>query len=69
VWAGRQAVGLGLHGEVDATSLQTLLEGRDPKSGTPLGRSLIDLPDGRARAVAGFDATFSAPKSVSVLWA
>jgi hypothetical protein len=69
VWAGRQAAGLGLSGEVDATSLQTLLEGRDPHSGTPLGRSLIDLPDARVRAVAGFDATFSAPKSVSVLWA
>ena len=38
-------------------------------SGTPLGRSLVDLPDARVRAVAGFDATFSAPKSVSVLWA
>jgi conjugative relaxase-like TrwC/TraI family protein len=69
VWAGRQAVGLGLHGEVDATSLQTLLEGRDPHSGTPLGRSLVDLPDARVRTLAGFDATCSAPKSVSVLWA
>ena len=59
----------GLSGEVDAASLQTLLEGRDPHSGTPLGRSLVDLPDARVRAVAGFDATFSAPKSVSVLWA
>ena len=69
VWAGRQAAGLGLAGEVDAASLQALLEGRDPYSGTPLGRSLVDLPDARVRAVAGFDATFSAPKSVSVLWA
>ena len=69
VWAGRQAAGLGLSGEVDAATLQTLLEGRDPRSGTPLGRSLVDLPDARVRAVAGFDATFSAPKSVSVLWA
>ena len=69
VWAGRQAAGLGLSGEVDAASLQALLEGRDPHSGTPLGRALTDSPDGRVRAVAGFDATFSAPKSVSVLWA
>ncbi len=69
VWAGRQAAGLGLSGGVDADELQTLLEGRDPPSGTPLGRSLVDLPDARVRAVAGFDATFSAPKSVSVLWA
>src|SRR6478609_2707091 len=42
VWAGRQAVGLGLSGEVEAMSLQTLLEGRDPHSGTPLGRSLVE---------------------------
>ncbi len=69
VWVGRQAAGLRLSGEVDAASLQTLLEGRNPHSGTPLGRSLVDLPDARVRAVAGFDATFSAPKSVSVLWA
>ena len=49
-----------------------LLEGRDPVSGTRLGRALVDrvTADGRVvKAVAGFDATFSAPKSVSVLWA
>ena len=49
-----------------------LLSGRDPVSGTPLGRELVDLitRDGRVvKAVSGFDATFSAPKSLSVLWA
>jgi conjugative relaxase-like TrwC/TraI family protein len=49
-----------------------LLQGRDPLSGSRLGRELVDRyrADGRVvRAVAGFDATFSAPKSVSVWWA
>ena len=42
------------------------------RSGTPLGRELLDryTADGRMmRAVSGFDATFSAPKSLSVWWA
>ena len=41
-------------------------------TGTPLGRELLDryTTDGRVvRAVSGFDATFSAPKSLSVWWA
>ena len=72
VWVGAQADQLGLSGEVTVEALQLLLEGRDPTLGTPLGHALIDRyrTDGTlVRAVAGFDATFSAPKSVSVLWA
>ena len=49
-----------------------MLEGRDPVSGSPLGRELVDRvrPTGKVMpAVAGFDATFSAPKSLSVWWA
>ena len=72
VWSGRQAAGLGLSGEVTTEALEALLEGRDPITGTPLGRPLVDRYrlDGRVvRAVAGFDATFSAPKSLSVWWA
>jgi len=72
VWTGDQAVALGLSGEVDGDDLLAVLEGRDPGSGTPLGRVLADrtLANGRVvKAVAGFDATFSAPKSLSVLWA
>ena len=71
-WSGRQAAGLGLGGQVDADDLRALLEGRDPTSGAALGSRLIDrtLADGRTvRAVAGFDATFSAPKSLSIWWA
>jgi len=59
--AGRRA--LGLDGEVGADQLRALLEGTDPRTGRPLGRRF-----GEASA-RGFDATFSAPKSVSVLWA
>lgn len=71
-WVGAQAAGLGLAGDVVADDLLALLEGRDPGSGTRLGRAFIDrkLANGSVvKAVAGFDATFSAPKSLSVLWA
>ena len=71
-WSGRQAAGLGLSGRVEVDALEALLSGRDPITGTPLGRELLDryTSDGRlVRAVSGFDATFSAPKSLSVWWA
>ena len=72
VWCGRQAANLGLSGRVEVDALESLLSGRDPTTGTPLGRELLDryTTDGRlVRAVSGFDATFSAPKSLSVWWA
>jgi conjugative relaxase-like TrwC/TraI family protein len=72
VWTGDQAAALGLSGDVTVEALELLLEGRDPTSGSPLGRLLEDRfrADGRVvRAVSGFDATFSAPKSLSVWWA
>ena len=72
MWSGRQAAGLGLSGTVDVEALELLLSGRDPVSGIPLGRELLDrfTSDGRLiKAVSGFDATFSAPKSLSVWWA
>ena len=72
MWSGRQAAGLGLSGRVEVEALESLLSGRDPTTGTPLGRELLDryTTDGRVvRAVSGFDATFSAPKSLSVWWA
>lgn len=45
--------------------------GEDPTTGTPLGQSphVYTGPTDRRRPVAGFDCTFTAPKSVSVLWA
>jgi conjugative relaxase-like TrwC/TraI family protein len=71
-WRGQQATGLGLTGDVAADDLLAILEGRDPRSWTPLGRALVDRQHTNGtvvKAVAGFDATFSAPKSLSVLWA
>jgi conjugative relaxase-like TrwC/TraI family protein len=71
VWSGGQAAGLGLTGEVTGEQLELLLQGRDPVSGATLGAVLKDRigPKGKeVKAVAGFDATFSAPKTVSVWW-
>jgi conjugative relaxase-like TrwC/TraI family protein len=71
-WTGRQAALLGLSGEVTTEDLQALLEGRDPGSGVSLGSPFVNrvTSSGRlVRAVAGFDATLSAPKSLSVWWA
>jgi conjugative relaxase-like TrwC/TraI family protein len=54
---------LGLTGEVDEDGFIALMEGRHPGTGERLKRL-----GGRSR-VAAFDLTFSAPKSVSVLFA
>ncbi|MEO6125844.1 MAG: MobF family relaxase [Ilumatobacteraceae bacterium] len=71
-WGGHQADLLGLTGEVSIEQLERLLSGHDPITDDQLGTPLVDRTrsDGKViRAVAGFDATVSAPKSVSVLWA
>jgi conjugative relaxase-like TrwC/TraI family protein len=71
VWLGRQAADLGLSGSVTTEDLEALLSGQDPVTGTRLGSALVDRYDSKGRlipAVAGFDATFSAPKSLSVWW-
>src|SRR3954452_24477440 len=60
-WTGDGARALGLAGEGDAIRLDRVLGGEHPASGDPLGRVVT----GR---VPGFDLTFSAPKSVSVLF-
>ncbi len=62
-WLGSSAARLGLSGEVAPDDLRMLLAGTAPD-----GRCLTT---GRARSagrVAGFDLTFSAPKSVSLLY-
>ena len=64
-WLGSAAAELGLSSEVDASHLAAVLRGHSPLDGSLLtGRAVP--PDKR---VAGFDVTFSAPKSVSVLYA
>ncbi|MET0144142.1 MAG: relaxase domain-containing protein, partial [Ilumatobacteraceae bacterium] len=56
VWMGRQADGLGLSGDVTVEQLEALLCGRDPVTGTPLGRELVDRPThGTVRSVTSGD--------------
>ncbi len=70
--------------EVTEAQLQRLIGfGRDPVDGVPLGRAYPayrspadpaptdggqEQPGARRRAVAGYDFTFSIPKSASILW-
>ena len=61
-WAGAGAQALGLDGEVDEGGIEHLLSGRDPATGTELR---TPQPSG---AVAGFDLTFKAPKSISIIF-
>ena len=58
-WQGRGAVALGLTDMVEAEALHRVLAGQDPRTGMELRR---------CGSVAGFDVTFSAPKSASVLF-
>lgn len=80
-WFGSGVPALGIPGtrvvegqEVTEEQLRHLLgEGRDPLTGAPLGRAhrdfATDANGARRRAVAGYDHTFSLPKSLSALWA
>jgi conjugative relaxase-like TrwC/TraI family protein len=64
-WTGEGARALGLQGEVPQGHLETLLAGANPLT----GETLRAAGPGRPSSVQGFDLTFSAPKSVSVLFA
>jgi conjugative relaxase-like TrwC/TraI family protein len=61
-WTGTGAQQLGLTGAVDEDDFSALLRGTAPQAGTRLRN------EPNARSVIGFDLTFSAPKSVSVLY-
>jgi conjugative relaxase-like TrwC/TraI family protein len=61
-WVGRAAERLGLRGEVDPDVLHQVLQGSDPRTGAALTRAQ------GAPSIPGFDATFCAPKSVSLLF-
>jgi len=64
-WAGEGAARLSLVGPVTKSEFEAALKGIDPKTGERLAAL-----GGRLRDhAAGWDMTFSAPKSVSVLWA
>jgi len=60
-WIGAMSASLGLTGEVDPAALRNLLDGR-AADGTDLGI----VRRGNRRP--GYDLTFSAPKSISLLW-
>ncbi len=62
-WWGSGRGALDLDGEVTVEQLRALLDGRHPGTGSKLGRNF------GAKSARGFDCTFSAPKSISVLWA
>lgn len=62
-WHGIGAARLGLAGEVSRRDFCALIDNRDPRTGKQL------TPRMKADRVPGFDFTFTAPKSVSVLYA
>jgi conjugative relaxase-like TrwC/TraI family protein len=61
-WWGQGADRLGLQGVVDSDAFLAVMAGHDPATGRYLGRRFGE------GSVRGYDATFSAPKSVSVLF-
>ncbi len=63
-WIGGGTATPGLSGQVGPADLRAILLGLSPNDGTPLSTRR----GGSIPRVAGFDLTFSAPKSVSVLW-
>ncbi len=63
-WHGLGAEELGLVGTVHRSDLLRVWEGRDPRTG-----ELVVARGSTGEHVAGVDVTFSAPKSVSVVWA
>jgi len=75
-WMGELAADLGLSGEVDRAEYTALLAGKHPKTGVvlvnrPAPRTYIDASGKKRRLepILGYDIRFSAPKSVSLLWA
>jgi conjugative relaxase-like TrwC/TraI family protein len=62
-WWGAAGGDLGLAGDVGPEAFLALMAGKDPATGLDLGRRYGEA------SVRGYDATFSAPKSVSLLWA
>jgi conjugative relaxase-like TrwC/TraI family protein len=60
-WLGEAAAALGLSGEVDRVKFAKMLEGR------VAGQQLGTTRDGKVEHRPGWDITFSAPKSVSIM--
>ena len=76
-WSGEGLAGLGdgarrlKSGDVVTEQAMTAVfrDGVDPLTDDALGRSYRSFNDGKRHAVVGYGLTFTAPKSVSVLWA
>lgn len=75
-WLGSLADELGLHGEVDPEDYGAILAGQNPSSGAtlvarPERRPYVDAHgrDRKSEPTLGHDVRFSAPKSLSLLWA
>lgn len=75
-WVGSLADEFGLSGQVDPAGYGAILEGRDPRRGAQLlhrpetrFRQRADGSEQRVEPVLGYDVRFSAPKSVSLLYA
>lgn len=62
-WGGEGAKNMGLYGSLEAGELENYLAGRNPKTAEPLTKKVDE------QHKPGWDLTFSAPKSVSVIWA
>ena len=62
-WTGHAAERLSLQGPVVQSEFEAALAGRDPKFGHALIQQQVQ------NHAAGWDMTYSAPKSLSVLWA
>lgn len=75
-WLGELAAELGLSGEVDRDEYTALLAGKHPLTGEvlvkrPEPRTFVDATGRKRRLepILGYDIRFSAPKSISLLWA
>ncbi len=66
-WVGHGSEAAGLSGEVSPDQLARLFQAVHPDTGEALGAAYTVRAD--ADQVTGWDLTFSAPKSLSVLWA
>lgn len=64
LWFGEGAEALGLAGAVNPDVLRNLFEGKSPN-----GQEQLVRPGRNKKRVGGWDLTFSAPKSVALLWA
>lgn len=69
VWRGKAAGRLGLSGQVQRSDWEALCENRDPRNSLAPNDGSSLTPRTRGQRRVGYDFTFNAPKSLSVLYA